>query len=120
MFEHLFISLVPLLGGIVAPKALNRFYLTLVTIAFISHSSQSLLSHTRHNRFYLTLVTIAFISHSSQSLLSHTRHNRFYLTLVTTRPISYLHQTSSVLTHYQTTNFRLFQTVRVCRRQFQI
>ena len=24
------------------------------------------------------------------------------------------------LTHYQTTNFRLFQTGRVCRRQFQI
>ena len=24
------------------------------------------------------------------------------------------------LTHYQTTNFRLFQTQRVCRRQFQI
>ena len=23
------------------------------------------------------------------------------------------------LTHYQTTNFRLFQTERVCRRQFQ-
>ena len=27
---------------------------------------------------------------------------------------------SWVLTHYQTTNFRLFQTERVCRRQFQI
>ena len=27
---------------------------------------------------------------------------------------------SSILTHYQTTNFRLFQTERVCRRQFQI
>ena len=27
---------------------------------------------------------------------------------------------SLVLTHYQTTNFRLFQTERVCRRQFQI
>ena len=27
---------------------------------------------------------------------------------------------SSHLTHYQTTNFRLFQTGRVCRRQFQI
>ena len=26
----------------------------------------------------------------------------------------------SVLTHYQTTNFRLFQTEGVCRRQFQI
>ena len=25
-----------------------------------------------------------------------------------------------LLTHYQTTNFRLFQTERVCRRQFQI
>ena len=25
-----------------------------------------------------------------------------------------------MLTHYQTTNFRLFQTERVCRRQFQI
>ena len=25
-----------------------------------------------------------------------------------------------ILTHYQTTNFRLFQTERVCRRQFQI
>ena len=25
-----------------------------------------------------------------------------------------------VITHYQTTNFRLFQTERVCRRQFQI
>ena len=25
-----------------------------------------------------------------------------------------------VLTHYQTTNFSLFQTERVCRRQFQI
>ena len=24
------------------------------------------------------------------------------------------------LTHYQTTNFRLFQTERVCRRQFQL
>ena len=24
------------------------------------------------------------------------------------------------LTHYQTTNFRLFQTERVCRRQFEI
>ena len=24
------------------------------------------------------------------------------------------------LTHYQTTNFRLFQTERICRRQFQI
>ena len=24
------------------------------------------------------------------------------------------------LAHYQTTNFRLFQTERVCRRQFQI
>ena len=24
------------------------------------------------------------------------------------------------LTHYQTTNFKLFQTGRVCRRQFQI
>ena len=24
------------------------------------------------------------------------------------------------LTHYQMTNFRLFQTERVCRRQFQI
>ena len=29
------------------------------------------------------------------------------------------HQFSN-LTHYQTTNFRLFQTERVCRRQFQI
>ena len=27
---------------------------------------------------------------------------------------------SAILTHYQTTNFRLFQTERVCRRQFQI
>ena len=27
---------------------------------------------------------------------------------------------SGLLTHYQTTNFRLFQTERVCRRQFQI
>ena len=27
---------------------------------------------------------------------------------------------SNILTHYQTTNFRLFQTERVCRRQFQI
>ena len=27
---------------------------------------------------------------------------------------------SNPLTHYQTTNFRLFQTERVCRRQFQI
>ena len=27
--------------------------------------------------------------------------------------------TKSSLTHYQTTNFRLFQTERVCRRQFQ-
>ena len=27
---------------------------------------------------------------------------------------------SRLLTHYQTTNFRLFQTERVCRRQFQI
>ena len=26
---------------------------------------------------------------------------------------------SFLLTHYQTTNFRLFQTERVCRRQFQ-
>ena len=25
-----------------------------------------------------------------------------------------------ILTHYQTTNFRLFQTERVCRQQFQI
>ena len=25
-----------------------------------------------------------------------------------------------VLTHYQTTNFRLFQTKKICRRQFQI
>ena len=25
-----------------------------------------------------------------------------------------------MLTHYQTTNFRLFQTERICRRQFQI
>ena len=25
-----------------------------------------------------------------------------------------------ILTHYQTTNFRLFQTKKVCRRQFQI
>ena len=25
-----------------------------------------------------------------------------------------------VLTHYQRTNFRLFQTERVCRQQFQI
>ena len=25
-----------------------------------------------------------------------------------------------VLTHYQTTSFRVFQTERVCRRQFQI
>ena len=25
-----------------------------------------------------------------------------------------------LLTHYQTTNFRMFQTERVCRRQFQI
>ena len=28
--------------------------------------------------------------------------------------------TKSMITHYQTTNFRLFQTERVCRRQFQI
>ena len=27
---------------------------------------------------------------------------------------------NEALTHYQTTNFRLFQTERVCRRQFQI
>ena len=27
---------------------------------------------------------------------------------------------SSLLTHYQTTNFRLFQNERVCRQQFQI
>ena len=26
----------------------------------------------------------------------------------------------TTLTHYQTTNFRLFQTERVCRRRFQI
>ena len=32
-------------------------------------------------------------------------------------PIS---QTSIDLTHYQTTNFRQFQTERVCRQQFQI
>ena len=25
----------------------------------------------------------------------------------------------TILTHYQTTNFRLFQTARVCRQQFQ-
>ena len=36
----------------------------------------------------------------------------------------HLYQTLSkhdaYLTHYQTTNFRLFQTERVCRRRFQI
>ena len=31
-----------------------------------------------------------------------------------------LYLTLCYLTHYQTTNFRLFQTERVCRRQFQI
>ena len=30
------------------------------------------------------------------------------------------HLPQSHLTHYQTTNFRLFQTKRVCRRDFQI
>ena len=39
--------------------------------------------------------------------------------------ISILHQNAAlcgngILTHYQTTNFRLVQTERVCRRQFQI
>ena len=29
-------------------------------------------------------------------------------------------QGSDTLTHFQTTNFRLFQTEKVCRRQFQI
>ena len=31
-----------------------------------------------------------------------------------------LRDLQNALTHYQTTNFRLFQTERVCRRQFQI
>ena len=31
-----------------------------------------------------------------------------------------VHVTINNLTHYQTTNIRLFQTERVCRRQFQI
>ena len=34
--------------------------------------------------------------------------------------ISILLSADLILTHYQTTNFRLFQTERVCRRQFQI
>ena len=34
---------------------------------------------------------------------------------------SFLHAClTALLTHYQTTNFSLFQTERVCRRQFQI
>ena len=32
----------------------------------------------------------------------------------------FLHKGKRVLTHYQTTNFRLFQTERVCRRQFEV
>ena len=33
---------------------------------------------------------------------------------------SSISHTKLVLTHYQTTNFRLFQTERTCRRQFQV
>ena len=35
-------------------------------------------------------------------------------------PVSVFSSSRPLLTHYQMTNFRLFQTERVCRRQFQI
>ena len=40
-----------------------------------------------------------------------------FITVDTQDILVYIHYT---LTHYQTTDFRLFQTERVCRRQFQI
>ena len=43
-----------------------------------------------------------------------------YCRNVKSRPCLRKGKSSNPLTHYQTTNFRLFQTESVCRRQFQI
>ena len=47
---------------------------------------------------------------------------KMYITLFTIKAMAnkYFQGAQMMLTHYQTTNFRLFQTERVCRRQFQI
>ena len=44
---------------------------------------------------------------------SHNVFKGFFLSVIKS-------QDGKELTHYQTTNFRLFQTENVCRRQFQI
>ena len=47
-------------------------------------------------------------------------HNVFYPYQIKFKFFSHICHLQMLLTHYQTTNFRLFQTERVCRRQFQI
>ena len=49
-------------------------------------------------------------------VMNQSYHSLLHLFLTSNAMVLYTEQ----LTHYQTTNFRLFQTERVCRRQFQI
>ena len=50
----------------------------------------------------------------------HFLYPQLYVPRGTKRPSKISVNTLLLLTHYQTTNFRLFQTERVCRPQFQI
>ena len=49
-------------------------------------------------------------------------YSRLFITILMPGPFppSQMAYSVTIITHYQTTNFRLFQTERVCRQQFQI
>ena len=76
----------------------------------------------------LVITDFEFVYHLlylSLCILGLCVHEFFYSLLVSTGRwniiiLQWNFSWSDWLTHYQTTNFRLFQTERVCRRQFQI
>ena len=47
-------------------------------------------------------------------------NNTSLVAFVIFRPFPFFSKYFRILTHYQTTNFRLFQTERVCRRQLKL
>ena len=72
----------------------------------------------------VTMTTSCRVVPTRRRELPSTKHPREYVSLVARVTnasfLSTKQATKSLLTHYQTTNFRLFQTEKVCRRQFDI
>ena len=90
-------------------------------ISKLDEKPHSLISDPHRNSLSSILIMARLNMNDHNDFISKKSRIRLDITFVLSNWRG--HQTSPTvvsLTHYQTTNFRIFQTERVCRRQFKI